>query len=379
MPRPNVQYHQATSVGRELEHIAAAVRSGRIGAGGPFGALCAERLASLLQAPKVLMTKSCTHALEMMAHLLGLEPGCEVILPSFAYVTTANAFALRAVQPVFADIAEDTLDLDPASVRRRLSPRTKAIVALHYAGVGCAMEELQQIAQQHGIALVEDNAHGLGGSQSGRPLGSFGCLSALSFHETKTVTCGEGGALAINDPRLIERAEILLNKGTDRARFLRGQVASYSWQDLGSSYELSELHAAFLWGQLECFEAVQAKRTAQWQRYARELADWASRNGVRMPVVPPGSVSSCHIFALRLPTPTLRERFLAEMGQRGVESIFHFLPLHLSRMGQTLGGRPGDCPVAEEASACLARLPLANGLSAADQTQVIEAVGAFRC
>jgi dTDP-4-amino-4,6-dideoxygalactose transaminase len=315
----------------------------------------------------------------MMAHLLGLEAGDEVILPSFAYVTTANAVALRSVRPVFADIAKDTLNLDPASVRRRLSPRTKAIVALHYAGVGCAMAELQQIAQQHGIALVEDNAHGLGGSQSGRPLGSFGCLSALSFHETKTVTCGEGGALALNDPRLIERAEILLHKGTDRARFLRGQVGSYSWQDLGSSYELSELHAAFLWGQLECFEAIQANRTVQWQRYARELADWAASNGVRMPVVPAGSTSSCHIFALRLPTPALRVRFLAELAQGGVQSIFHFLPLHLSRMGQALGGRPGDCPVAEDTGACLARLPLANGLSAAEQTQVIEAVRGFRC
>jgi dTDP-4-amino-4,6-dideoxygalactose transaminase len=379
MQRPKVQYHQATAVGRELEHVAAATAAGRIGAGGPFGARCAERLTSLLQAKKVLMTKSCTHGLEMMAHLLELEPGDEVILPSFAYVTTANAFALRAVRPVFADITKDTLNIDPASVRRRLSPRTKAIVALHYAGVGCAMAELQAIAQQHGLALVEDNAHGLGGAQAGRPLGSFGCLSALSFHETKTVTCGEGGALAINDPRLIERAEILLNKGTDRARFLRGQVASYSWQDLGSSYELSELHAAFLWGQLECFEAIQAQRIAQWQRYARELADWGTRNGIRMPVVPADSVSSCHIFALRLPTPSLRERFLAEMAECGVQSIFHFLPLHLSRMGQQLGGRPGDCPVAEDAGACLARLPLANGLSAAEQTQVIEAVRGFRC
>jgi dTDP-4-amino-4,6-dideoxygalactose transaminase len=378
MQGQKIPFHRAELVGRELEHVAASVASGHIGAGGPFGDRCARRLEELLGSRHVLLTKSCTHALEMMALLLDLQPEDEVILPSFAYVTTANAFALRGARVVFADVERESLNLDPASVRARITPRTKAIVALHYAGAACDLRALAALAAERGISLLEDNAHGLGSSLDGRALGSFGGLSGVSFHETKTITCGEGGALAVNDEALLARAEILLQKGTDRAQFLRGQVRSYSWHGLGSSFEMSELHAAFLWGQLERWDEILGRRVRQWQRYARELAGWARANDVRLPVVPEGSTSSGHIFALRLPSEALRERFLQELAAAGVQATFHYLPLHLSRMGRALGYGPGDCPVSEEAGARLARLPLSFGLSDEQQSRVLEVVHGFR-
>jgi dTDP-4-amino-4,6-dideoxygalactose transaminase len=272
-----------------------------------------------------------------------------------------------------------TLNLDPRHVEQRITDRTRAIVALHYAGVPCPMDELQALAERAGAALVEDNAHGLYGSDRGRPLGSLGRMSSHSFHETKALTTGEGGALALNDPRDFERAEVLLQKGTDRASFLRGQVGKYCWIDLGSSFELSELHAAFLCAQIEAHEDIQARRRAHWERYERELSTWARARGVRLPEVPADCSSSHHIFWLSLPEATTRTRFLAELAARGVQSTFHYLPLNTSPMGATLGARPGDCPVAKRESERLARLPLSWGMTAAQQALVIDAVLAFEC
>lgn len=379
MAEYQVPFHRAEAVGRELEYVAEALRSGHIGAGGPFGTRCADLLRRDLGAQRVLMTKSCTAALELMALLLELRPGDEVILPSFAYVTTANAFALRGVKPVFADVTPDALNLDPRSVEEQLSAQTRAIVALHYAGVPCAMDELVELSERAGAALVEDNAHGLSGSYRGRPLGSIGRMSSMSFHETKTLTTGEGGTLALNDPRDLERAEVLLQKGTNRADFLRGQVAKYCWVELGSSFELSELHAAFLCAQIEERAHIQARRRAQWERYVRELSTWARSQGVRLPQVPDDCSPSHHIFWLSLPAASTRARFLSELAARGVQSTFHFLALNVSPMGVSFGSRSGDCPVAERESECLARLPLFWGMTAQDQDLVIEAVRAFEC
>jgi dTDP-4-amino-4,6-dideoxygalactose transaminase len=376
-PASPIPLHRATPVGRELDYVQQAIAGGRIGGGGPFGARCAALLSQRLDGAPVLVTKSCTAALEIMAHLLGLRDGDEVVLPSFAYVSTANAFALRGARPVFVDVEPGTLNIDPARVRDALGPRTRAVVALHYAGVGCAMDRLQQAVADRGVPLVEDNAHGLGGRFRGRPLGTFGALSAISFHETKALTCGEGGALAVLDPGLLERAEVLAAKGTDRSRFLRGEVGRYTWQDLGSSYELSDLEAAFLCAQLEEFDAVQARRARQWRRYALELGGWAAAQGVELPRIPDGSESSHQTFHLLLPRPEARDRFLAAMAERGVKSAFHFLPLHLSPMGRRAGGVPGQCPVAEDASARLARLPLFDSMTAAEQDRVLDAVSSF--
>jgi dTDP-4-amino-4,6-dideoxygalactose transaminase len=374
-----VPFHRAEAVGRELAYVAEALRSGHIGAGGPFGTRCAEKLRADLGAQRVLMTKSCTAALELMALLLELRPGDEVILPSFAYVTTASAFALRGVKTVLADVTPHALNLDPRSVEERLSPRTRAIVALHYAGVPCAMDELTALAERSGAALVEDNAHGLYGTYRGRPLGSIGRMSAMSFHETKTFTTGEGGTLALNDPRDLERAEVLLQKGTNRASFLRGQVAKYCWVDIGSSFELSELHAAFLCAQIEEHEHIQARRRTQWERYERELSSWARSQGVRLPQVPDDCSTSHHIFWLSLPEASTRTRFLSELAARGVQSTFHFLPLNVSPMGASFGARSGDCPVAEREAERLARLPLYWGMTADEQGFVIDTIRAFEC
>ena len=334
-------------------------------------------LEGLLGAPKVLLTTSCTHALEMAALLLDLAPGDEIIMPSFTFVSTANAFVLRGAKPVFVDIRPDTLNIDPALVESRVTSNTKAIVVVHYAGVGCDMDPIMAIAARHGIPVVEDNAHGLLGTYRDKPLGSFGALATLSFHETKNFTCGEGGALVINDARFIERAEILREKGTDRSRFFRGQVDKYGWVDVGSSYLPSDLLAAFLLAQLESREGIQAVRRRIWERYERDLAGWATRYGVALPVVPPACRHAYHLFYLLMPSLAERQALLAFLKQREITAVFHYLPLHLSPMGRMLGGRPGECPVTESVSDRLVRLPMCNDLSEAEQAHVIDSVTAF--
>lgn len=372
-----IPFNRASLTGDEMQLMADALRGGHISGDGPFTRRCHALLEEALGAPRVLMTTSCTHALEMSALLLQVGPGDEVILPAFTFVSTVNAFILRGATPVFADVSPLTLNINPAHVARLISARTAAIVVVHYAGVGCEMTRIREVAGA--IPIVEDNAHGLFGTRDGRPLGSFGALATLSFHETKNFTCGEGGALVVNDPALIERAEVIREKGTNRSRFFRGQVDKYSWVDVGSSYLPSDMLAAFLCAQLQAREAVQARRHAIWQRYATELAPWAERSGVALPHVPAECGHSAHLFYLLLPDLERRQALIAHLRGQGIMAVFHYLPLHLSEMGRKFGGAPGQCPVTERVSDQLLRLPLYFSLTEQEQTRVIEAVVAFSC
>ena len=369
-----IPFNRPSFVGRERQYMEEALALGQVSGDGEFTRRCHELLRRELGVRAVLLTTSCTHALEMTALLLDIGPGDEVIVPDFTFVSTANAFALRGARPVFVDVREDTLNLDERLLEARIGPRTRAIVPVHYAGVGCAMDEILAIARRRGVAVVEDNAHGLFGRRGGRPLGSFGELAALSFHETKNFSCGEGGALLINDERYVERAEILREKGTNRKRFFRGEVDKYTWVDIGSSYLPSDLLAAYLYGQLEQKTAVLEARRRVFERYREGLADWAERVGARLPTVPADCASSYHMFHVVMPTAEQRTRLIGELKSKGILAVFHYLPLHLSAMGRRFGGQPGDCPVSESVSERLVRLPFYTSLSSEDQERVIDAV-----
>ena len=373
-----IPFNKPCLVGQELAYVSQALASGWISGDGAFTKKCQARLAQSLGVPQVLLTTSCTHALEMAALLLELEPGDEVILPSFTFVSTANAFVLRGAKPVFIDIRPDTLNLDETKLEALISSRTRAVVPVHYAGVGCEMDSVLDTARRHGLSVVEDNAHGLFGRYRGRYLGTFGRLATQSFHETKNITCGEGGALLINDARLIERAEIIREKGTNRSRFFRGQVDKYTWMDLGSSYLPSDLLAAFLCAQLEAADKIQAHRRRVWEFYQDHLLGWAKDNGIPLPCVPPHCEQTYHMFHLLLPSLAQRQAFIAHMKARGIMSIFHYVPLHLSDMGRRFGGKPGDCPVTEQISDRIVRLPFYNDLTEADQMRIVSAAREFR-
>jgi dTDP-4-amino-4,6-dideoxygalactose transaminase len=310
----------------------------------------------------------------MVALLLDIQPGDEIIVPSFTFVSTINAFVLWGARPVFVDIRPDTLNLNETLIEGLITRRTKAIVVVHYAGVGCEMDTILEIATRYGIAVVEDNAHGLFGTYKGQYLGTFGCLATQSFHETKNFTCGEGGALLINDPQYVERAEIIREKGTNRSRFFRGQVDKYTWVDVGSSYLPSDLLAAFLCAQLEKRDEIQAKRRRIWERYDERLRDWATMNGVRLPLVPAHCEQPYHMFYLILPSLEERQRLIAHLEARGILAVFHYLPLHLSPMGQRWGYQPGDCPVTEWVSDRLLRLPFYNDLAEQEQECVVQTI-----
>jgi dTDP-4-amino-4,6-dideoxygalactose transaminase len=376
-PPLQVSFNRPLLVGNENEYMKQAIEAAKFSGDGPFTRKASELLEQELGVPKVLLTTSCTHALEMFALLLDFQPGDEVILPSFTFVSTVNAFVLRGARPVFADIRADTLNLDETKLEALISPRTKAIVAVHYAGVGCEMDSILETAGRHEIAVVEDNAHGLFGKYKGRFLGTFGVLAAQSFHETKNFTCGEGGALLINDSGLVERAEIIREKGTNRSRFFRGQVDKYSWVDVGSSYLPSDILAAFLLGQLEQREKVQNLRRKVWEFYNEHLQDWAREHAVGLPTIPPYCEQPYHMFYMLLPTQELRRGLIAHLRQQGIESVFHYLPLHLSDMGQRFGGQLGDCPVTERVSDQLVRLPFHNAITEQDLGSVVEAIQAY--
>lgn len=372
-----IPFNRPAVVGREFAYLEEAIRGGQISGDGTYTAKCQTFLQEAVGVPTALLTTSCTHALELAALLLGLQPGDEVIVPAFTFVSSVNAFVLRGARPVFIDIRPDTLNLDECRLEALITPRTKAILVMHYAGVACAMDAIMEIAQRHGVPVVEDNAHGLFAKYRGRDLGTFGTFATQSFHETKNFSCGEGGALLINDASFTERAEIVRQKGTDRSRLLRGQVDKYTWVDIGSSYSISDLLAAFLFAQLEQRHMIQSKRAAIWERYDSELREWAGENGVRLPIVPAECAQPSHIFYLLLPDVGIRQRLIAHLGARGILAVFHYLPLHLSRMGEQLGGRIGDCPITEDVSARLLRLPFYNDLTEAEQAEVIEAIGCF--
>lgn len=374
MPIP---FNKPHLTGREHAYMAEAVSNGHISGDGKFTKQCHSFLEHTLGVPKALLTTSCTHALEMAAILLNIKPGDEVIVPSFTFVSTVNAFVLRGAKPVFCDIRPDTLNLDETLLPGVITDKTRAIVPVHYAGVGCEMDVITRIASDRGIAVVEDNAHGLLGSYRGKLLGTFGCLATQSFHETKNLHCGEGGALLINNPAYVERAEIIREKGTNRSRFFRGQVDKYTWVDVGSSYLPSDLLAAFLLAQLESQEDIQKKRKIIWDRYLQGLSGWAAASSVRLPVVPEQCEQAYHMFYILLPSLAARQRLIAYLKESGILSVFHYLPLHLSEMGLRMGGQKGACPVTEDASDRLLRLPFYNDLTAAEQKRIIGAVCSF--
>ena len=372
-----IPFNRPTLVGTEINCIQDAINGGQISGDGPYTKKCEALLDKELGVPRVLLTTSCTHALEMAALLLELAPGDEVILPSFTFVSTANAFVRNGARIVFADIRPDTLNLDETLLESLITPRTRAIVPVHYAGVACEMDPVMSIAQRHGLTVIEDNANSLFARYRGRYTGTFGQMAAQSFHETKNITCGEGGALLVNDPQLLERAIVLRDMGTNRNRFLRGEVDKYTWVDAGSSYMGSDLLAAFLYAQLEARAQIQGTRERIWQRYQQGLEAWAQRNGVRLPVIPPHCEQSYHMFYLLLPSLKQRTALIAHLRERGIQAVFHYVPLHLSPMGLRYAAGKQDCPVTVEMSDRLLRLPFYNSLSEEEQAEVIGAVLEF--
>jgi len=372
-------FNRSSLQGRELDYIGEAISVGQVAGDQAFSRKCQRLLKEVVGCRQALVTTSCTHALEMAALLLDLREGDEVIIPSYTFVSTANAFVLRGAKPVFCDIRPDTLNLDETRLEVLITPRTKAIVPVHYAGVGCEMDAIMEIADRHGVAVVEDNAHGLFGKYKARWLGTFGQMATQSFHETKNITCGEGGALLVNDPSFEERAEIIREKGTNRARFFRGQVDKYSWVDVGSSYVMSDVLAAFLYGQLEQWQSIQGKRRAIWDRYDEALGDWAEARGVRRPIVPEHCDQAYHMYYLLMPSLEARTAFIEHLSKHEIKAVFHYLPLHRSSFAESreLGAwsreQKAECPVTEDVSDRLVRLPFYTSMSAEEQERVIQA------
>jgi dTDP-4-amino-4,6-dideoxygalactose transaminase len=374
-----IPFNRPFATGKEIDYIRAAMAAPKFSGDGPYTAQCHTLLEQSLGIQKVLLTTSCTHALEMAALLLSIGPGDEVIVPAFTFPSTTNAFVLHGARPVFVDIRADTLNIDESQIEQRITPRTKAIFLVHYAGVGCEMETILAVARRHGIAVVEDNAHGLYGRYRGRYLGTLGQLATLSFHETKNFSCGEGGALLINDAEFNQRAEIIREKGTNRSQFFRGEIDKYTWVDVGSSYLPSDLLAAFLRAQLEHRDQIQSMRRKIWETYARELASWAESSGVRLPIIPAECEQSYHMFYLIMTSFESRQALISHLAGLGILAVFHYLPLHLSPMGLRFGGCQGDCPVTENLADRLLRLPFFTGVSSSEQSQVIDAVRGFHC
>jgi dTDP-4-amino-4,6-dideoxygalactose transaminase len=366
-----VPFNRPYMTGKELSYIAEAHRAASLGGDGPFTQRCHSILQEWTGCTKALLTHSCTAALEMIALLLDCGPGDEVIMPSYTFVSTANAFVLRGATPVFVDIRDDTLNLNEALVEAAITPRTKAIVAVHYAGVSCEMDTLLQIATRHGVKVIEDAAQGVMATYKGRALGGIGHLGAYSFHETKNVTAGEGGALLINEPDFVTRAEIIREKGTDRSRFARGEVDKYTWQDIGSSYLAGELTAAFLWAQLEEAAHITAQRLATWSRYHALIESLDRQGWLRRPIVPPDCGHNGHMYYVLLAPGISRAHVLADLGRAGIGATFHYVPLHSSPGGRRYARIHGSLPVTEAVAERLIRLPLWVGLSEDDQQFVV--------
>ena len=356
--------------------------SGHQSGDGPFTKAATEQLLGLIPASNALLTTSCTHALEMAAILIDLKPGDEVILPSFNFVSAANAIALRGATPVFVDIDPNTLNIDPTQVNEAITERTKAVLVLHYAGVAADIEAIESAIATSGrqIEIIEDNAHGLGAKWQDKPLGTFGAFSTLSFHETKNLQIGEGGALLINvdEPNFVERAEIIREKGTNRSKFFRGQVDKYTWVDIGSSWLPSDVSAAFLLGQIQAFDESQTRRHAIWNSYHEQLGQWAQHHGHKQPFVPPGAQHPAHIYYLLLAEPSQQFDFIKSMSEREIHVTFHYRPLHLSTMGRQVSRAIGELPVSVDVSDRLVRLPVWPDMTDSQVAQVIDAVTSYR-
>ena len=374
---PLIPFNKPFIAGKELEYIAQAVAAGHIAADGPFTRLCSEFFEQRFRIQRVLMAPSCTAALEMAALLCDLQPGDEVLLPSFTFVSTANAVARCGAIPRFVDIREDTLNIDERQLPGMVTSRTRAIFPVHYAGIACEMDSIMELAAQHHLRVVEDAAQGVNAAYRGRALGSIGHLAAFSFHETKNYICGEGGALCLNDMSLMSRAEIIRDKGTNRKQFLRGQVQKYSWVDVGSSYVPSEIVCAFLYGQLEQMEAITSRRAAIFRRYQEGLADLEQRGDLRLPHIPADRTPNHHLFYIITPSAITRERLLDWLAKVRVQAVFHYVPLHTSPMGERWNYRAGMLPVTEDLSARLLRLPMFYSLTESEQERVIKELHAF--
>lgn len=368
-----IPFNKPPYTGREDEHVLAAMRSNKMSGDGDYTRRCQAWFEERLGCTKALLTPSCTHALEMAAILLDIQPGDEVIMPSYTFVSTANAFVLRGAKIIFVDIRPDTMNIDETLIEQAITRRTKAIVPVHYAGVGCEMDAIMEIADHHGLFVVEDAAQGVLATYKGRPLGAIGHLGAYSFHDTKNLTSGgEGGLLLINDPQFARRAEIIREKGTNRSQFFRGMVDKYSWVDLGSSYLPSELQAAYLWGQLQVGQEIIADRLTTWSFYRREL----SRLSDQLPTlnVPDCCEHNAHMFYLKLPDLEARGRFIESLKRNEVAAAFHYVPLHSSPFGQAAGRFHGDDSYTTLESERLVRLPLWYGMTEQERYSVVRAV-----
>tara|TARA_B100000029_G_scaffold338825_1_gene331006 strand:+ start:252 stop:1379 length:1128 start_codon:yes stop_codon:yes gene_type:complete len=366
MEKAHIPFNRVDIQGNELEYIQQAISNGHISGDGNYTKKCTSFLEVELGINKALLTTSCTHALEMAAILLDIQPGDEVIVPSFTFVSTVNAFVLRGAKPVFIDIHPDTLNMDENQLEELITEKTKAIIPVHYAGVGCEMDIIMNIANKYDIPVIEDNAHGLFGKYKDRYLGTFGTFATQSFHETKNFSCGEGGALLINDEQYIELAEIIREKGTNRSKFFRGEIDKYSWVTIGSSYLPSDILAAILYAQLEKRQLIQAKRKKIWEQYSEHLDAWANKNDICLPTIPENCEHPYHMFYLLMPTLEKRTLFIQHLKKNGILAVFHYLPLHLSEMAKKFGGTIGDCPVTENISDRLVRLPFYNDLNIED-------------
>jgi dTDP-4-amino-4,6-dideoxygalactose transaminase len=374
---PPVKFSLPVLVADELQYVREAMLGGHVHGDGPFTARCSAFLEQTLGCPKVLLTTSCTHALEMAGLLLNLSEGDEVIVPSFTFVSTATALVRAGARLVFVDVRRDTLNLNEDLLEAAITPRTRAIMLVHYAGVGCEMNQIMEIARKHNLPIIEDTAHGLFGKYEGKYLGTMGALGCLSFHGTKNFTCGEGGALLVNDPALIERAEIIREKGTNRRAFIDGRVDKYTWVDVGSSYLPSDVLAAFLLGQLESWEGVQERRRKLWLNYYNCLSPVLERRGVRLPLIPQQCEQAYHMFYLIARNPAERSGLLKFLRDRGIEASFHYQPLHSSQAGRKYGRSLDECPVTTEMASRLVRLPLHLGLDEETQFRVVDAVTDF--
>lgn len=357
-----IPFNKPFLTGNELEYITQAHANGHLAGNGEFSKRCAGWLEARVGSHKALLTHSCTAALEMAAILSGVGEGDEVIMPSFTFVSTANAFVLRGATPVFVDIRPDTLNIDERLIEAAITPRTKAIVPVHYAGVACEMDAIMDIAERHGLIVIEDAAQGLMADYRGRPLGSIGHLAALSFHETKNIISGEGGALLVNDPRFAERAEIVWEKGTNRSQFFRGQVDKYTWVDIGSSYLPGEIVAAFLWAQMEAADTITARRLAIWERYHAAFPGLESEGRLRRPIIPAHCRQNAHMYYLLLADMEARTAFIDRLKAKGIQAVFHYVPLHASPLGIETGRVCGAMPQTIAAGERLVRLPLWLGL-----------------
>ena len=353
-----IPFNKPEIIGNEIKYIKDAYKNGKISGDGFFTEKVNRKFERRIGIKKSLLTTSCTHSLEMTAILLNMKIGDEFIVPSFTFVSTVNAFMLRGAKPVFVDIRVDTLNINEKLIEKSITKKTKAIVIVHYAGVACEMDKILKIGKNYDLPIIEDNAHGLFGKYNNKYLGTFGTFSTQSFHETKNISCGEGGSLFINDEYYFDRAEIIREKGTNRTQFYGGKVDKYSWFDLGSSYLPSEILAAILFAKIENIDKIQSKRKKIWKNYYTNLFEWSISKNIKLPFIPKNCQQSYHMFYLIAPSYDKREKLIKYLNKKGIMAVFHYLPLHLSKMGIELGWRKGDLPVTEFVSDCLLRLPL---------------------